>query len=144
MESNNSILTTAFGATIVAALAIGAAPAAAAGQDDAVARGEAKLAKILEGRIAGEPQKCLADYRRDRLEIVDHVGFVYRDGKTIWVNRPQGATILDWSDLPVFRQYGSQLCRLDQVELRDRGAMMPGPVLVLGDFVPYTRPDKGG
>ena len=101
--------------------------------------GEKEVARILEGRVAGEAVKCLRSDQSDRMELIPDTAFVYRDGKTIWVNRPRGAQALSRSDLPVFRQFGSQLCRLDQVELRDRSSGMPGPVIVLEDFVPYTK-----
>lgn len=119
-----------------------------ASAEDEPSRGEQELAKILEGRVAGEPIKCLHSSQSDRMQVVPDTAFVFRDGRTIYVNRPRGAEVLDRSDLPVFRQFGSQLCRLDQVELRDRISGFPGPVIVLEDFVPYTKVaednDKGG
>ena len=45
--------------------------------------------------------------------------------------------MLDRFDLPVFRIFGSDLCRMDQVELRDRGSSIGGPTVVLNDFIPY-------
>lgn len=113
-------------------------------------RGEAELAEMLEGRVAGEPVKCLNRSRSsDAVRIVDGTAFVFRDGATLYVNRPDGARILDWNDLPVFRLFGSGLCARDQVELRDRSSMFPGPVILLGEFVPYrragdARPSEGG
>jgi hypothetical protein len=101
--------------------------------------GERELAEILEGRVAGEPVNCLSDAESDRMQVIDDTAFVFRDGRTIYVNRPRGAEMLDDSDLPVFRQYSSQICRLDQVELRDRIGGIPGPVIVLEEFIPYTK-----
>lgn len=105
------------------------------------AKGEAELAELLEGRVAGEPVKCLTTARRDGAQIVNGTAFVFRDGATLYVNRPAGARVLDWNDLPVFRQFGTSLCANDQVELRDRYSLFPGPVLLLGEFVPYRRAD---
>lgn len=99
--------------------------------------GEAELSKMLEGRTMGEPQRCLRDSERRNMEIIDRTAFVFRDGDTIYVNRPNGARFLDSFDLPVFRLFGSGLCRLDQVELRDRGSLMSGPLIAMSDFVPY-------
>ncbi len=131
-------------AASLAGLALAAVPAAA---DDA--KGEADLAKLLEGRVAGEPVKCLGSTRRDGATIIDGTALVFREGGTIYVNRPAGADMLDWDDLPVFRLFGSSLCARDQVELRDRSTLTPGPILLLGEFVPYrrvqdARPDHGG
>lgn len=129
------------------ALAIAASPALAG--EETVERGEAELAKLLEGRVAGEPVNCLRRSQRDRMTIVDDTAFVFRDGDTIYVNRPGGARFLsDW-DIPVFEPFGSRLCALDRVEMRDRSTFMNGPVLTLSEFIPYTRaktprPTEGG
>jgi hypothetical protein len=123
-------------ATAAATLALCAPLGAAA---DEPSRGERELAEILEGRVAGEPVDCLNDAESDRMQVVDGTAFVFRHGRTIYVNRPRGAEILDDNDLPVFHQFSSRLCRLDQVELRDRISAMPGPVIVLEAFIPYTK-----
>jgi hypothetical protein len=129
----------------LAALTVIAAPALA---DEG--EGEAELAELLEGRVAGEPVKCLNRSRSsDAVQIVDGTALVFREGRTLYVNRPEGARILDWNDLPVFRIFGTGLCARDQVELRDRSSLFPGPVILLGEFVPYrragdARPNEGG
>jgi len=125
---------------LLASLALAGAVSASAEEPT---RGEAKLAEMLEGRVAGEPAECLSESQRDSIQIVDGTAIVFRDGGTLWVNRPAGAQFLSRGDLPVFHQFSSQLCRLDQVELRDRlgSGTMPGPRLALGDFVPYTKAD---
>lgn len=129
------------------ALALAAAPAMAQ-QSDNPDRGEAELAEMLEGRVAGEPVDCLRQSQRDGLRVVDDTALVFRDGNTLYVNRPNGANLLSWHDIPVFEPFGTRLCRLDRVELRDRTGFLPGPVLFLGEFVPYRRvedaPDSEG
>jgi hypothetical protein len=104
--------------------------------------GEIELAELLEGREAGEPVRCLRQNERDGLQVIDSTALVFRDGRTLYVNRPRNAQFLDEWDVPVFRQFTSSLCELDQVEMRDRSSLMPGPVLVLDEFVPYTKPAK--
>lgn len=123
-------------AAAAASVALCAPLAAAADEQSA---GERELAEILEGRVPGEPVDCLSDAESDRMQIVDDTAFVFRDGATIYVNRPRGARVLDRSDLPVFHQLGTQLCRLDRVELRDRIGGIPGPVIVLDEFIPYSK-----
>jgi hypothetical protein len=121
------------------ALAFVAAPAAAA--TDRAAAGEAELSEMLDGRVAGEPVDCIRDHSSESLRIVDGTAIVFRRGGTIYVNRPAGAGALDQWDVPVIYKFGgSMLCRLDRVELRDRGSHIPGPSLFLAEFVPYTRP----
>ena len=102
-------------------------------------RGEAELAKLLDGRVAGEPVACLSTLQRQNMQVVDHTAFVFRDGDTLYVNRPSGASFLTWSDLPVFKEWGSDLCTKDQVHLHDRSSGIPGPVIVMSEFVPYRR-----
>ena len=119
---------------------IAATPLAA---KDRAASGEAKLAELLEGRVAGEPVDCILDRGGSSLQIVDGTALVFRRGGTLYVNRPAGAEVLDHWDLPVIEKWGAtQLCKLDRVELRDRGSHIGGPTLALAQFVPYTRPAR--
>lgn len=122
------------------AIAGAAAPLAA---DERSASGEAELADLLKGRVAGEPVDCILDRGGSSLQIVDGTAFVFRRGPTLYVNRPEGARLLDHWDLPVIEKWGgSKLCKLDRVELRDRGSQIGGPALFLARFVPYTRPAR--
>ena len=127
---------------IPTALALGAfalaVPAFAA--HDHNARGEAELAKMLDGRTPGAPVDCLSSFKRRNMEVIDHTAIVFRDGDTLYVNRPAGVDFLTWSDIPVFKIWGSnQLCDKDMAELRDRSTGMRGAAIVLGEFVPYRR-----
>ncbi|MEQ8311911.1 MAG: hypothetical protein RIA72_14535 [Sphingopyxis sp.] len=121
---------------LIAAAALAATPAAARDKSDP----EAQLAKMLEGRVAGEPQKCIALSSVSSSQIIDETAIVYRIGNTLWVNRPEGgARSLDDDDILVTRTTGSQLCNIDTVELRDRSSRMYAGFVSLGDFVPYRR-----
>lgn len=126
----------AIAATLLAAPAIADEPASAP------TKGEAELAKLLEGREIGEPVRCLRQHQRDRLQVIDGTALVFRHGRTIYVNRPRNAQFLDEWDLPVFQQFTSSLCEMDRLEMRDRAGLIPGPVLFLDEFVPYTKPAK--
>lgn len=105
--------------------------------------GEEKLAKMLEGRVAGKPQSCITTFDQNALRIIDKTALVYRTAKTVWVSRPEDPSSLDDNDILVIRRTsGSQLCKLDMIHTIDRvGGFYTGNVL-LGDFVPYTKPDK--
>ena len=79
---------------------------------------EAKLAKLLDGRVAGKPQDCifLPSIRGSR--IIDRTAIVYDAGRTLWVNRPRsGAESLDDDDILVTNLYGggSSLCSIDKI-----------------------------
>ncbi len=122
-------------AAALATIALATMPAAA--QD---ARGEASLDKIVAGRTAGSPVDCinLRDIRST--EIVDDTAIVYRmNNGTLFVNRPGSGSILDRDDILVTRTIGTRLCRIDIVNLVDRGSQMPSGSLSLSDFVPYSR-----
>jgi hypothetical protein len=123
---------------LLAGLAIAAAPAAAAKP----ATGEARLARAIEGRIAGEPTDCidLRDIRSSR--IIADTAIVYEGpGNVLWVNRPRsGASSLDSWDVLVTNTHSSRLCSIDVVRLYDTAARMQTGFVFLGDFVPYRKP----
>lgn len=102
--------------------------------------GEEKLAKILEGRVAGEPVSCIYMPRVRDTRIIDKTAIIYDAGSTIYVNRPtSGGRSLDRDDVLVTRLTGPQLCRVDSVQLRERSQLFYNGFVALGDFVPYTK-----
>ncbi|MCK9541767.1 MAG: hypothetical protein M0R03_07025 [Novosphingobium sp.] len=101
---------------------------------------EARRAKILEGRVAGEPVDCIFMPSVRNTQIIDKTAIVYDAGSTIYVNRPaSGAESLDRDSMLVTRLTGSQLCSIDTVHLRDRSSHFWEGFVGLGKFVPYTR-----
>ncbi|MCT2559987.1 hypothetical protein N0B51_13470 [Tsuneonella sp. YG55] len=124
---------------ILASLVVASSASAA----DRSAAGEKELAALLEGRVAGEPVDCIRDSASDGVQIIDGTAMVFRRGDTLYVNRPDGARTLDYWDLPVFHKWGGNgLCRLDHVDLYERGSHIPGPTLFLAEFVPYKKPAR--
>lgn len=122
--------------------ACAALPLAAATAGEGNARGEEKLAQILEGRTPGEPVRCLGRYEHRNMQVVDGTALVFRAGDTVYVNRPGGARFLDVFDIPVFELYGSsRLCARDQATLYDSASAIPGGFVVLNEFIPYQRAD---
>lgn len=127
----------AFAAAALAALAL---PGAATAEEKPYAKGEAELAKMLEGRVAGEPVRCLPSSRLDQSTVIDKTAIVYRSGSRLYVNRPRGgADQLSDDEILVTKIYGSQLCNIDKIDLVDRTSRMWSGFVVLGDFVPYTK-----
>ena len=101
---------------------------------------EAKLAKMLDGRVAGKPQDCIFMPSIRGSRIVDNTAIVYDAGRTLWVNRPRsGAESLDDDDILVTRLHSSSLCSIDIVELRDRYGHFYNGFVGLGEFVPYRK-----
>ncbi|OZA93805.1 hypothetical protein U4960_01930 [Altererythrobacter sp. H2] len=125
-----------------AALAVLAMPASAE-EAPAPSKGEIKLAKMLEGRVAGEPERCINTFGSGNLQVIDGTALVYRQGKTLWVNRTRNPDSLDDNDYLVIRKYGSsgQLCKLDNVTTHDRTGNFFTGVVFLEDFVPYRKAD---
>ncbi len=104
--------------------------------------GEEKLAKLLEGRVAGAPVSCINLTTARESQIIDKTAIVYDSGNTIYVNRPRQPGALDSDDILVTRTWGTQLCKLDVVRLRDRTMFMDRGFVGLEEFVPYRRVAK--
>ena len=103
--------------------------------------GEEKLAEMIDGRVAGEPQSCINTFQSRPLTVIDDTAIVYRSGDTVYVNRTRAPQTLDNDDVLVIRKFGSgsRLCRLDQVSTRDRFNGFYTGNIFLTDFVPYER-----
>ena len=129
------------GAAILAAalLPLAAAPAAA---ETRAEKNEAYLAKMLEGRVAGEPTNCIFAPRSHELNVIEYVGIVYDDGETIYVARTQSPHSLDYNDALIIERHGSSLCRHDITRTFDRTSHIPG-IGFFDEFVPYTKVDAG-
>src|SRR3546814_3331369 len=49
-------------------------------------KGEQRLAKLLEGRVAGEPKSCISNYPTSRMEVIDKTAYVFGDRKSTRLN----------------------------------------------------------
>lgn len=123
-------------------LIVGAALLFGAGVAEARTRvtPEAKLAKILDGRVAGAPVNCLPLQTIDSTQIIDKTALVYRVGGTLYVNRPRNADSLDDNDILVTRTITGSLCSIDTVTLVDRYSKFQRGFVSLEQFVPYRKP----
>jgi hypothetical protein len=127
----------ALAASIAVAAGLAAAPVA---QAKPKLTGEARLAQILDGRVAGKPVSCIPLYNTQDSIVVDKTAIVYKVGSTYYVNRPTNADRLDDDDILVTKTSTSQLCNVDTIQLHQRGLgnMWTGFV-GLNEFVPYTK-----
>ena len=129
-------------ATILAGAAALASLATTPARAETIAeRGEARLATMLEGRIAGEPVMCITAPRSTKLEVIERVGVVYDAGKVIYVARPTNANALGSNNALVIERLGSQLCNTDMVRTFDRYQGNITGAIFFDKFVPYTKPD---
>ena len=126
---------------LAAAVVLIAAPAAnAASRHDP----DAELQKTLAGYVAGKPIDCIPLSSVTGNTIVAGRAIIYRVGSRLYVNETRdGARRLNRDDILVTRSFGSNLCRLDVVNLLDRTSRIPHGFVSLGQFVPYTKPRRG-
>ena len=121
-------------------LLAGDEPQEEAKAEQEMTKGEKELAKLLEGRVAGEPVSCISTFGNQNLRIIDETALVYGRGDTIYVNRTKHPDDIDDDEILVIKRFsGSQLCRLDNVTTVDRYSHIFSGVIFLDDFVPYTR-----
>jgi hypothetical protein len=104
--------------------------------------GEERLAKIIGDRVPGEPVSCISNWQTRDMEVIDKTALVYRNGGTVWVNRPKNADQLDDDDVLVTKIHGGQFCSLDIVQTYDRSGHFWNGFVSLGEFVPYRRAAK--
>jgi hypothetical protein len=105
------------------------------------ATGEAKLAKMLEGRVAGQPSDCIRTWPNKGMTTIDGTAFVFGHGDVIYVNRTTDPASIDEDDALVIRKFGSgtELCRTDIVRTFDTATRFSTGNVFLTDFVPYRR-----
>lgn len=103
-------------------------------------KGEARLAKLLEGRVAGEPVRCIRTLPNQRMQTIDRTAYVYGSGNTIYVQRTRNPDQINASDALVTARFNaSELCRLDQMTTVDPVLGVFTGAVFFDDFVPYTR-----
>lgn len=127
---------------IIATLAVTAAAAGLVAMPVEAARksGEERLAKMIEGRTAGDPKSCIFTSGSRSLTVIDKTAIVYKDGSRVWVNRTAHPEDLDEDDILVIRRFdGSNLCRQDMITMADRSTGMFTGAVFLEDFVSYTK-----
>jgi hypothetical protein len=103
------------------------------------AENEAKLARMLEGRTAGEPVSCISALNSNRIEVIEDVGIVYDAGETIYVARPTNPDALGRNDVVVIDRHGGQLCTSDVIRTVVRYQGYTTGAVFLDKFVPYTK-----
>lgn len=100
------------------------------------------LAAQLAGRVAGSPQDCVSMDTTTTLRPVDSKTLVLDHGMTFYVNHLRGSCPgIEPTDTIIYEANGSQYCRGDHFRTKPfGGSVVPGPICVLGEFVPYRRP----
>ena len=119
--------------------------ATAVSRSEKVQAGEGDLAKLVEGRVAGKPVKCIMNRNVRDSDIIEGTAIVYKtNGNGVfYVNRPAiGGESLHDDDILITRTFTNQLCNLDTARLVARGSLIDRGFVSLGEFVPYTKPRR--
>lgn len=106
-------------------------------------RAQRELADALAGRVPGPPVRCIPSYRSDQMQVIDDYTILFRDGRTIYLQKPRGGCIglSTGGRTLVTRKFGTtDTCDGDINHLVDLGSGIGGGSCVFGPFVPYTRP----
>ncbi len=131
-------------ALATAAVGLLAAPAVQADEKPEMTRGEIELAKMLDGRVAGEPERCIRTVSSRGFTKIDDTALVYKSGDTIWVNYTRTPQAIDDGDYLVIRKFSStSLCRTDQITTYSRTGNFFSGIIFLDDFIPYRIADAG-
>ena len=103
------------------------------------AQAQATYDRMLAGKTAGRPAKCLPLMRSNDMVVIDDDTILYRDGRTTYVNQPLSSCnrLGRGSYALVTRSFGSQLCRGDIATVLDTRTGVTVGSCAFGDFVPY-------
>lgn len=115
---------------------------------DVPTKGEAELARMLEGRQAGEPLRCIRSLGFGQpMRTIDGTAYVFGRGDTIYVQRttrPQDISRrFALSIKRLETTSGVEICRTDVAETFERGLGVPRASVIFEDFIPYTRTPRG-
>ena len=124
-----------------ALLLLAGTTALAADKPTRAEKNEARLAKLLEGRAAGEPVNCIPTFRADDLQVIEGIAMVYGRGDTLYVAKPTSPQMLRRDDVIVIKRFGGQLCHSDIIHTVDRMSGFMTGVVFLDKFVPYKKQD---
>ena len=106
-------------------------------------RAQRELAEALAGRTPGPPTRCIANFKADRMQVIDDHTILFHDGRTVYVQNPRGGCtgLGSGSRTLVTRQFGtSALCDGDINHTVDLVSGFQGGACVFSPFVPYTKP----
>jgi hypothetical protein len=112
----------------------------ATGEEAQTTADQESFARELSDRTAGEPRACIQARTSSGITAVDDRTIVRRDGRTLWVNRLAHACpgLRPLTTL-IIETHGAEYCRGDRIRALDPGTTIPGPICVIGDWVPYMR-----
>jgi hypothetical protein len=112
--------------------------------DKAPVRNQKAYDRLFKGKIAGEPRDCLPTLGNATPIAVGEDIIAFRRGDIVYRNNLRsicpGLNSKKDILIPVIRS--GNVCKNDQVRRVDRFTGIPRSLCVLGEFVPYSKPDK--
>ena len=106
-------------------------------------RNAREMQRELGGKVAGQPIRCLPSYRTRDMKAIDEHTILFRDGRTTYVSRMNGACSgLGNAGYTLITRTigGSNLCGGDIAQVADTSSRMIVGSCSFGDFVPYRQP----
>ncbi len=119
------------------------AAAASAAEAALPTKGEEQLAKLLAGREAGDPVRCIPSRRQQRVQMIDGTAYVFGQGSTLYVQRTTRPQDINRRNALINQRFsGGELCRMDVITTVDPIAGFFTGGVQFEDFIPYTRVAK--
>lgn len=127
---------------VSAAILVGcsSAPPQAAGPSP---KQQARLAQLLDGKVAGNPQSCLPSWRTHNMIAIDDDTLVFQESPgRVWLQKPKNPCNLISAGpyALVTRDSIGQLCNGDIAQVIDTMSRTNVGSCVMGNFIPYVRP----
>ncbi len=109
-----------------------------------IASEEARLAAVLDGKVAGKKRSCISSRDTAGPESFGDTTLLFRAGRNLYYrNEVRGGScgkIGQWNALVTIRYGSSDLCSGDIAYGADLATGIESSRCVLGDFVPYRTP----
>ena len=111
---------------------------------DRDARGQARLAQALAGKVADRPVSCLPNFRSNDMEVIDSDTILFRDGRTTYLQNTNGGCYPNGNSVGytlVTKQIGGGgNCRGDIAHVVDASTGAFAGTCSFSDFIPYRTP----
>lgn len=107
------------------------------------ANGQIQYQRMIAGKVAGAPVRCLSNSNANDMTIIDEQTIAYRLGGQVYINHLQRSCpgLGGPSNALVTRSsVASEICRGDVAYLMDTGSHFTVGSCVFGDFIPYAAP----
>lgn len=112
--------------------------------DKAPVRDQKAYDRLFKGKVAGKPRDCLPNTgNRNPIAVGEDI-IAFRRGDIIYRNNLRSICqgLNGKRDILISIVPSGNVCKNDKVKRVDRFTGVPRSLCVLGQFVPYTKPDK--